>query len=176
MVYDEYWMGLALEQARQADNADEVPVGAVIVRDGAILGQGFNQPISAADPTAHAEVVALRAAAQAVNNYRLPGAVLYVTLEPCAMCAGAIIHSRIERVVFAASEPKAGAVCSHLRLFEQPQMNHHVSWQQGVMETESADLIQGFFARRRQQRREARKALTLGRVDAGQAGESPPLK
>ena len=176
MVDDEYWMGLALEQARQADNADEVPVGAVIVRDGAILGQGFNQPISAADPTAHAEVVALRAAAQAVNNYRLPGAVLYVTLEPCAMCAGAIIHSRIERVVFAASEPKAGAVCSHLRLFEQPQMNHHVSWRQGVMETESADLIQGFFARRRQQRREARKALTLGSVDAGQAGESPPLK
>lgn len=157
MVDDEYWMGLALELARQAERADEVPVGAVVVRNGEVLGRGFNQPISARDPSAHAELQALREASRTADNYRLPGASLYVTLEPCAMCAGAIIHSRIEKVVFAAAEPKAGAVCSHLGLFEQPQMNHRVQWQQGILEQASVDLLQSFFARRREQRREARR-------------------
>ena len=126
MENDEYWMQRAIALAEQADTFNEVPVGAVIVRDGALLGEGFNQPISSCDPSAHAEILALRQAALAADNYRLPGATLYVTIEPCAMCAGAIIHSRIERVVFAATEPKAGAVCSHLQLFDQAQMNHRV--------------------------------------------------
>jgi tRNA(adenine34) deaminase len=150
---DEKWMRHALTLAQQADGINEVPVGAVIVRDGVVIGEGFNQPISETDPTAHAEIVALRQAAQAVKNYRLPEATLYVTVEPCAMCAGAIIHSRIARVIFGALEPKAGAVCSHLRLFDQPQMNHKVEWQGGVMAQEAANIVQVFFTRRRAEKK-----------------------
>ncbi|WP_269618454.1 tRNA adenosine(34) deaminase TadA [Zhongshania sp. BJYM1] len=150
---DEKWMRHALTLAQQADGINEVPVGAVIVRDGVVIGEGFNQPISETDPTAHAEIVALRQAAQAVKNYRLPDATLYVTVEPCAMCAGAIIHSRIARVIFGALEPKAGAVCSHLHLFEQPQMNHKVEWQGGVMAQEAANIVQVFFTRRRAEKK-----------------------
>ena len=147
----------ALALASSADERNEVPVGAVIVRDGVVIGEGFNQPITSSDPTAHAEIIALRQAAQAVANYRLPGATLYVTVEPCAMCAGAIIHSRIARVVYATSEPKAGAVCSHLQLFDQPQMNHIVVWQGGVLASEASSLVQAFFTRRREEKRREKR-------------------
>lgn len=150
---DEKWMRKALTLALEAEAINEVPVGAVIVRDGEMIGEGFNQPIRQSDPSAHAEIVALRHAAKAAANYRLPEATLYVTVEPCAMCAGAIIHSRIARVVFAASEPKAGAVCSHLQLFDQPQMNHRVDWCGGVLANEASDIVQAFFARRRAEKK-----------------------
>ena len=158
MESDEYWMQRAIALAEQADTFNEVPVGAVIVRDGALLGEGFNQPISSCDPSAHAEILALRQAALAADNYRLPGATLYVTIEPCAMCAGAIIHSRIERVVFAATEPKAGAVCSHLQLFDQAQMNHRVQWQGGILADEATTVMQAFFNRRRAEKKQLRAA------------------
>ncbi len=158
MENDEYWMQRAIALAEQADTFNEVPVGAVIVRDGALLGEGFNQPISSCDPSAHAEILALRQAALAADNYRLPGATLYVTIEPCAMCAGAIIHSRIERVVFAATEPKAGAVCSHIQLFDQAQMNHRVQWQGGILADEATTVMQAFFNRRRAEKKQLRAA------------------
>ena len=148
----------ALILAQRADQANEVPVGAVIVKDNAIIAEGFNQPISSADPTAHAEIVALRSAAHSLNNYRLLETTLYVTVEPCAMCAGAIIHSRIQRVVYGAAEPKAGAVCSHLQLFDQPQMNHRVEWVAGVLAAEATAVLQAFFARRRDEKRALKKA------------------
>ena len=155
---DEYWMRRALALALDADARNEVPVGALIVRDGAVIGEGFNQPISESDPTAHAEIVALRRAAQELNNYRLPCATMYVTVEPCAMCAGAIIHARLARLVYAAAEPKAGAVCSHLQLFDQAQMNHKVAWQGGVLAEESSAVVQAFFARRREEKKRAKSA------------------
>ncbi|AMO68640.1 tRNA adenosine(34) deaminase TadA [Zhongshania aliphaticivorans] len=154
---DEYWMRHALELAQQADQTNEVPVGAIVVKGNAVIAEGFNQPISSADPTAHAEIVALRGAAQTLNNYRLPDTTLYVTVEPCAMCAGAIIHSRIKRVVYGAAEPKAGAVCSHLQLFDQAQMNHRVEWQGGVLADEATAVLQAFFARRRNEKRALKK-------------------
>jgi tRNA(adenine34) deaminase len=154
---DEYWMRHALELAQQADQTNEVPVGAIVVKDNAVIAEGFNKPISSADPTAHAEIVALRGAAQTLNNYRLPDTTLYVTVEPCAMCAGAIIHSRIKRVVYGAAEPKAGAVCSHLQLFDQAQMNHRVEWQGGVLADEATAVLQAFFARRRDEKRALKK-------------------
>ncbi|MFT6655661.1 MAG: tRNA(adenine34) deaminase [Marinomonas primoryensis] len=157
LLIDEVWMRHALALASSADERNEVPVGAVIVRDGVVVGEGFNQPITSSDPTAHAEIIALRQAAQAVANYRLLGATLYVTVEPCAMCAGAIIHSRIARVVYATSEPKAGAVCSHLQLFDQPQMNHKVVWQGGVLASEASSLVQAFFTRRREEKRREKR-------------------
>jgi len=156
-ISDEHWMRHALILAQRADQANEVPVGAVIVKDNAIISEGFNQPISSADPTAHAEIVALRSAARSLNNYRLPDTTLYVTVEPCAMCAGAIIHSRIQRVVYGAAEPKAGAVCSHLQLFDQPQMNHRVEWHGGVLADEATASLQAFFARRREEKRALKK-------------------
>jgi tRNA(adenine34) deaminase len=155
---DEYWMRRALALALDADARNEVPVGALIVRDGAVIGEGFNQPISESDPTAHAEIVALRRAAQELNNYRLPRATMYVTVEPCAMCAGAIIHARLARLVYGAAEPKAGAVCSHLQLFDQAQMNHKVAWQGGVLAEESATVVQAFFTRRREEKKRAKLA------------------
>jgi len=151
-------MRQALSLAQRADQVNEVPVGAIIVKDNAVIAEGFNQPISSADPTAHAEIIALRSAAQTFNNYRLPDTTLYVTVEPCAMCAGAIIHSRIARVVYGAAEPKAGAVCSHLQLFDQPQMNHRVAWQGGVLATEASAVLQAFFTRRRNEKRALKKA------------------
>lgn len=155
---DAHWMRRALILAQQADQANEVPVGALIIKDNAVIAEGFNQPISSADPTAHAEIVTLRRAAQSLSNYRLPNTTLYVTVEPCAMCAGAIIHSRIQRVVYGTAEPKAGAVCSHLQLFDQPQVNHRVEWQGGVLADEAAAALQVFFARRRGEKRALRKA------------------
>lgn len=149
---DEHWMRRALALADRAEQAGEVPVGAVIVRDGAVLGEGYNQPISSNDPTGHAEIVALRAAAQAVCNYRLPGAVLYVTLEPCTMCIGAMIHARIARVVFGAPEPRAGAVISQLQLADADHYNHRMAYTQGVLAEQSADKLRQFFRTRRKQR------------------------
>jgi tRNA(adenine34) deaminase len=120
-----------------------------VVRDGELLGVGYNQVVSAADPSAHAEIVALRDAAQKAGNYRLPGATLYVTLEPCTMCAGALIHARIAELVFAAREPKAGVVCSTCELLDEPRYNHNVRWQEGVLAPQSSALLQGFFRARR---------------------------
>ena len=146
---DEDFMRLALELAMQAGAAGEVPVGALVVKDGAIIGRGCNGPIRASDPTAHAEIVALRAAARAVENYRLAGCTLYVTLEPCAMCAGAIQHARIERLVFGASDPKTGACGSVVDLFANARFNHHTTVHPGVLTDACARVLQEFFASRR---------------------------
>lgn len=153
---DADYMGLALKEAQAAHAAGEVPVGAVVVHQGRVVGVGRNAPIAAHDPTAHAEIVALRAAAQALGNYRLDECELYVTLEPCAMCSGAMLHARIQRVVFGASDPKTGAAGSVVNLFDQPQLNHQTQVQGGVRAQESGALLSGFFkARRDHQRREA---------------------
>jgi tRNA(adenine34) deaminase len=138
-------MRRALEEAARARAAGEVPVGAIVVRDGAEIGAGFNQPISTADPTAHAEIVALRAAARAAGNYRLSGATLYVTVEPCLMCVGAMVHARVARVVFGALEPKAGAVVSTQRAHEAAGLNHRLEVVGGVLEDECREAIQSFF-------------------------------
>lgn len=145
----EVWMRRALELADRAAEEGEVPVGAVVVRSGEILGEGSNQMIGSNDPTAHAEIVAMRAAASATENYRLPGTTLYVTLEPCTMCAGAMIHARIERLVFAAYEPKAGVICSRCSLLDEPWYNHTLKWQGGVLADESSTRLQAFFKARR---------------------------
>ena len=159
---DEYWMCQALALAERAGQCNEVPVGAVIVRDGEVLGEGFNCPITQHDPSAHAEIVALRQAATKAQNYRLPGATLYVTIEPCSMCAGAIIHSRIARVIYGAAEPKAGAVASHLQLFDQPQMNHRVVWQGGILAEQASAQVQAFFTRRRAEKKAAKHNASSG--------------
>jgi tRNA(adenine34) deaminase len=145
----EDWMQRALALADRAANEGEVPVGAVVVRDGVLLGEGWNQMIAAQDPTAHAEIVALRDAARVVGNYRLPEATLYVTLEPCAMCAGALVHARVAQLVFGAQEPRAGVVCSNGALLDAPWFNHRVNWQGGVLAVESAARLQAFFQARR---------------------------
>jgi tRNA(adenine34) deaminase len=148
-IEDEKWMQRALLLTGAAAAADEVPVGAVIVRDGEIIGEGFNQPISTIDPTAHAEVVALRAAAQHHGNYRLSGCVLYVTLEPCAMCCGAMLHARIERLVFGAFDPNSGAAGSVIDVLDQPRFNHRVEVQGGILERQCAWQLRSFFQQRR---------------------------
>jgi tRNA(adenine34) deaminase len=145
----EQWMERALALADRARDQGEVPVGALVVRDGELLGEGWNQVITASDPSAHAEINALRAAARQVGNYRLPGAVLYVTLEPCAMCAGAMVHARIAELVFAANEPRAGVICSRAGLLDEEWLNHRVRWQGGVLAQVSADKLQAFFRARR---------------------------
>jgi tRNA(adenine34) deaminase len=142
-------MEAALDLARQGMEAGEVPVGAVVVKDGAIVGRGFNAPISRHDPTAHAEVMALRDAAATLGNYRLPGCELYVTLEPCAMCCGAIMHARIARVVFGARDPKTGACGSVLNLFAEPRLNFHTEVEGGLLAEECGGLLSRFFAARR---------------------------
>ena len=147
------YMRLALAQAAAARAAGEVPVGAVIVKDGEVIAHGFNQPIGCDDPTHHAEIAALRAAAAALGNYRLPGCTLYVTLEPCVMCAGAMMHARIARVVYGASDPKTGACGSVLNLFEHTQLNHHTAVQGGVLAEACGTLLSDFFAARRQRAR-----------------------
>jgi tRNA(adenine34) deaminase len=146
---DEIFMRRALELAAEAAMAGEVPVGAVLVRDGSIIGEGWNSPISRCDPTAHAEVLALRDAALRVGNYRLPGSTLYVTIEPCTMCAGALVHARVARVVYGAAEPKAGVAASNLMLFDAPHFNHRVSFERGVLQTECSVLMSEFFRARR---------------------------
>lgn len=148
----------ALTLARQGGTQDEVPVGAVVVLEGRVVGQGFNQPIGSHDPTAHAEIMALRDAAHRLGNYRLPGATLYVTVEPCAMCAGAIQHARVSRVVFGTSEPKTGACGSVVDLFAEPRLNHHAEVQGGLLADESASLLAAFFQRRRAEARVQRDA------------------
>jgi len=146
---DDLAMGEALALARIAAGRGEVPVGAVVVRDGAIVGRGGNAPIAASDPTAHAEIAALRDAAQRLGNYRLPGCELFVTLEPCAMCAGAMLHARIARVVFGARDPKTGACGSVIDLFAEPRLNHHARVTAGVRADECGALLSSFFAARR---------------------------
>jgi tRNA(adenine34) deaminase len=146
---DEYWMEEALRLARLAEVAGEVPVGAVVVCDGRIVGRGWNRVISSSDPCAHAEIEALRDAARGLANYRLSGCELYVTLEPCAMCAGAIIHSRIERLVFGAHDPKAGAVGSIMQVINHPRLNHHLDVSEGVLAGRCMDILQAFFRGRR---------------------------
>ncbi len=142
-------MRVALELARQARLKGEVPVGAVVVLDGVVIGTGFNCPISSNDPTAHAEIVALRDAGRRTGNYRLTGATVYVTIEPCQMCVGAMIHARIARVVYGTREPKAGAIESAMRAHEHPSLNHRMTAEGGVLEEECRDLIQSFFQHRR---------------------------
>ncbi len=142
-------MQRALALARLAGQQQEVPVGAVVVRDGVVLGEGANAPIGRCDPTAHAEIIALRNACAGERNYRLPGSILYVTIEPCSMCAGAILHARVERVVFGATEPKAGALVSAQRFFEQPFVNYAVQQAGGCLEAQCRALISEFFQQRR---------------------------
>lgn len=139
----------ALELAAEGALRGEVPVGAVLVQGGEVIGRGFNCPISTSDPSAHAEMVAIRAAAQAVANYRLPGSTLYVTLEPCAMCAGLIVHSRVQRVVFGASEPRAGMAVSRGQFFDQGFLNHRVLVKGGVLAEECGEVLRAFFKARR---------------------------
>ncbi|WP_084688450.1 tRNA adenosine(34) deaminase TadA [Paraburkholderia oxyphila] len=155
---DRHFMRLALAAAEAARAAGEVPVGAVLVRGEEVIATGFNHPIGAHDPSAHAEMAALRAAGTALSNYRLPGCELYVTLEPCLMCAGAIMHARIARVVYGARDPKTGACGSVVDAFSNGQLNHHTSVMGGVLETECGDALRAFFAERRRASREARRA------------------
>ena len=143
-------MQAALDEARLAQEAGEVPIGAVIVHDGAIIARGQNRVLRDNDPTAHAEIAALRAAAMQLGNYRLNGCSLYVTLEPCAMCAGAMIHARIDRLVYAATDPKAGAAGSVLSVLNHPRLNHQMQVEQGIFADESAELLRSFFRERRQ--------------------------
>jgi tRNA(adenine34) deaminase len=142
-------MARALELAVQAGEAGEVPVGAVLVKDGLVIGEGYNQPIFSCDPTAHAEIVALRNSAAHLENYRLTGCDLYVTIEPCTMCVGAMIHARVSRIIFGAKEPRAGALTSQLQLMGSSHFNHTIAWQGGVMEKQCGDLISQFFRRKR---------------------------
>ena len=146
---DRQFMQQALDQAKLAAMAGEVPVGAVLVKDGKIISRGFNQPISNSDPSAHAEMIALRSAAQLESNYRLPGTTLYVTLEPCIMCAGAMLHARVERLVFGATDPKTGAAGSVLNVFSEKQINHQTQVEGGIMDDECGQVLRDFFKGRR---------------------------
>ena len=162
------WMGRALELAREAASAGEVPVGAVLVRAGEVIGEGSNCPVASSDPTAHAEILALREAARRVDNYRLPGSTLYVTVEPCTMCAGALVHARVELLVYGAPEPKAGAITSTAAVLDNPCLNHRVAVLAGVQAEESAELLRGFFTARRPAAPEgsaARRAADAADVD-----------
>ncbi|WP_348261691.1 tRNA adenosine(34) deaminase TadA [Telmatobacter sp. DSM 110680] len=149
MISDLEAMQAALAEARFAGEAGEVPIGAVIVREGEIIARGQNSVICGNDPTAHAEIIVVREAAIKLGNYRLNGCTLYVTLEPCAMCAGAMIHARIDRLVYAASDPKAGACGSALSVLNHPQLNHQMKVEQGILAAESAELLRSFFRERR---------------------------
>jgi tRNA(adenine34) deaminase len=149
MISDLEAMEAALAEAGSARDAGEVPIGAVMVREGEIIARGQNRVIRDVDSTAHAEIVALRAAAQAIGNYRLNGCTLYVTLEPCSMCAGALIHARLDRLVFAANDPKAGAAGSVLSVINHPQLNHQMIVEQGILAEESGELLRSFFRERR---------------------------
>jgi tRNA(adenine34) deaminase len=149
------FMAEALDEARRAGEAGEVPIGALVVLDGVIVGRGGNGPIGRHDPTAHAEVVALRDAAQRVGNYRLPGSTVYVTVEPCMMCVGALVHARVARLVFGAREPKAGAVVSTQRALEHPALNHRVEVVEGIDEDTCREVVQAFFRTRREAARRA---------------------
>lgn len=145
----EQWMQVALEYAREAVGIDEVPVGAVLVEAGEMIGFGSNQPISTNDPTAHAEIMALRNASQFKQNYRLPGTILYVTIEPCTMCIGALIHARVDMLVFGAREPRAGAVVSQQVLLNESSYNHQLDYVEGVLAEQCSELMQQFFKTKR---------------------------
>jgi tRNA(adenine34) deaminase len=149
MKNDRHWMEYALSLAKEAEQQGEVPVGAVIIKDNIVIGEGFNQPISRHDPTAHAEIQALRSACRHSENYRLPRTTLYVTLEPCIMCAGAIINARIDRVIFAAKEPKMGAVGSCFDIFNTQQLTHYVHCEHGLLAEQSSELLLNFFRQKR---------------------------
>ena len=149
MIEDEKWMSFALKQARKAEKEGEVPVGAILVKDDVVIARAHNKPISTNDPTAHAEIQLLRAAGEELKNYRLPGTTLYVTLEPCAMCLGAIMHARIERVVFGAHDPKTGVCGSSENFMEASCFNHKIDIASGVLENESKQLLKNFFNSRR---------------------------
>ncbi|WP_153100190.1 tRNA adenosine(34) deaminase TadA [Paraburkholderia hayleyella] len=171
---DHYFMMQALAAAQEADAAGEVPVGAVLVKDGVVLARGFNHPIGLHDPSAHAEMVALRGAAQTLANYRLPGCELYVTLEPCLMCAGAIMHARLARVVFGARDPKTGVCGSVVDAFANPQLNHHTVVVGGVLESECSAVLKRFFAQRRQLGRDARDARRASEAIGADSASSGP--
>ncbi len=145
----ELWMREALEEAHKAEAEGEVPVGAVLLVNGKIVGRGHNHSIRSHDPTAHAEILAIRHGSHSLRNYRLPGSVLIVTLEPCVMCAGAIIQARVEEIVYGAADPKTGAIRSHLRIAEAPHLNHRVEVVPGILEEECGALLRGFFESRR---------------------------
>ncbi len=149
MASDEKWMRLALDEAALAQAAGEVPVGAVIVRGEELLAKGYNSPIVLSDPSAHAELIAIRRAAAEIGNYRLSGTTLYTTLEPCLMCAGAILQSRIERLVFGAADPKSGAAVSLYRIFDDRRMNHAVEVTEGILRNACAEILSGFFREKR---------------------------
>jgi tRNA(adenine34) deaminase len=170
---DRFAMRIALDQAHNAWLAGEVPVGAVIMREGQVLATGYNRPITTHDPTAHAELVALRHAAQLRGNYRLPDCELFVTLEPCAMCAMALMHARLRRVVFGASDPKTGAAGSVLNLFAEPRLNHHTTLEGGLMAHTCGQLLRGFFAERRAQARQAPEAIPAGEAIEIEAPDGP---
>ncbi len=147
---DHYWMQYALKMAERAQQLDEIPVGAVLIAADQIIGEGWNQPITTSDPTAHAEIIALRQATHAIQNYRLPvNCTLYVTLEPCAMCAGALLNARLTRLVYGALDAKAGAVASVFSLLDNLQLNHRITWEGGCLATSCANLLQNFFRKRR---------------------------
>lgn len=146
---DQYWMGHALLMAKRAQEEGEVPVGAVLVRNNELVSEGWNQPIMGHDPTAHAEIMALRSAGRVESNYRLPGTTLYVTLEPCVMCVGAIMHARVERVVFGADDPRAGAAGSAFSLLESEQFNHSVQVESGILANKCGEILREFFKARR---------------------------
>ncbi|MGH8783142.1 tRNA adenosine(34) deaminase TadA [Paraburkholderia sp.] len=171
---DRRFMALAQAAADQARAVGEVPVGAVLVRGDDVIATGFNHPIGAHDPSAHAEMAALRAAALALKNYRLPGCELYVTLEPCLMCAGAIMHARIARVVFGARDPKTGACGSVVDAFANPQLNHHTEVIGGVLEDECGAALSAFFAERRRASRAARASAVATPVPAPESTAVPP--
>ncbi|WP_104423902.1 tRNA adenosine(34) deaminase TadA [Methylobacter tundripaludum] len=149
LATDEAWMRHAIRLAERAERQGEVPVGAIVVRDNQCIAEGWNVPIGSHDPTAHAEVVAMRSAGVALGNYRLTDATLYVTLEPCVMCIGAMSHARIKRLVFGAYDPKRGAVCNALSLTDASFLNHRISWDGGVLETECSEMLRDFFKARR---------------------------
>ncbi|MFN7695757.1 MAG: tRNA adenosine(34) deaminase TadA [Burkholderiales bacterium] len=169
---DEAAMRLALDQAQNAWLSGEVPVGAVILRQGQVIATGYNRPITTHDPTAHAEIVALRHAATLLGNYRLPECELFVTLEPCAMCAMALMHARFTRIVFAAPDPKTGAAGSVVNLFEQKQLNHHTKIEGGLLAEPAGQMLRDFFAERRAQARERREARR-GVIPVGEVKELP---
>lgn len=164
-ISDEHWMQYALKLAQKAEAKNEVPVGAVVVFDNKIIGRGWNQTITKRDPTAHAEIIAIRQAAKKIDNYRLVGATLYVTLEPCSMCAGSIIHSRIKRVVFGASDFKTGAAGSFINVLSYPGINHYAEVKSGILAAEAASLLSIFFQRRRAEIKKEKLAIRKNRGD-----------
>jgi len=148
-LIDESWMRHAIRLAQRAEDHGEVPIGAVLVKDGRVIAEGWNNPIERHDPTAHAEIIAIRDAGVKIQNYRLVNTTLYVTLEPCVMCMGAISHARIARLVFGAFDPQRGAVCNALQLTDAPFLNHRIAWQGGVLETDCSELLKNFFRNKR---------------------------